>query len=537
MAPILKPLSTEVNIAASIHDQTQIELDFEYSFLPRSESITSHSIFNPVAELYFFLPNSLAIHPDSYSRDQFYNDLTNYTRFRAPEIEGGGLKLIEVLSKYFAPHLSTHDKEKLVPLAVQQVKLFGNRINSQLKDLYNQVSENSDSRTVDSGNRDLRSLSKAGQLIQDIKSELYNFQEKYVEAATHESLLLNKNLQQAIMNTDEFLCNRTISTFSGLHILLKSGNLPNTSSLLIEVDSLLHRLATHRKQFNYLSIESQKSSQELEYFYYRYGLLKKFLSRPLHISKNSSKQERVYRNWIAGAGAGLAGLWAQIADYQAKKFAYTKDVGLNFLTIALAAIIVYVFKDRIKDLAKEYFNEKLKSYLPDFKTKLYYSYVNSNAKTSKVQIGFYQEYMRYLKAQSCPQDVFYVRKMKGRRDIGEEVLDTILHYCKTVSIDSNQLQSTLTGVFALKDIWRFNFNYFLDHLDDPNKLLSTFDIEDGPGNISAPKVYHINLILKVTSENQVSFAHYRLIIDKKGIVRIEEVSGPSSLTYKIQTKQ
>ena len=78
---------------------------------------------------------------------------------------------------------------------------------------------------------------------------------------------------------------------------------------------------------------------------------------------------------------------------------------------------------------------------------------------------------------------------------------------------------------SIKDTNRFNCGYFLDHLDDHIKNVSIYGEDEGPVTIAAPKVYHMNLVLRLAGKNERRLAHYRAVLDKQGLVRLEEVSG------------
>src|SRR5262249_27427523 len=115
----------------------------------------------------------------------------------------------------------------------------------------------------------------------------------------------------------------------------------------------------------------------------------------------------------------------------------------------------------------------------------------------------------------------YVRKLRGRHDIGEEHLENVIHFHKSLHFDAEGVSSGLPGIRSIKDVNRFNFSYFLDHLDDPVKNISVYGDDEGPATIAAPKVYHLNLVLRMTNGSEGQFAHYRVILDKQGLVRLE----------------
>ena len=64
----------------SIHDLHQMELKLNYPLLD------NHRRNSYEVDLYFFAPRSLGVHPQTYSKQQFYTDLQSYIRIRTPSV-------------------------------------------------------------------------------------------------------------------------------------------------------------------------------------------------------------------------------------------------------------------------------------------------------------------------------------------------------------------------------------------------------------------------------------------------------------------
>jgi hypothetical protein len=490
---------------ASVHDQSQIELDFDYLI-----SATK----NYDIDLYFFFPRSMGVSSSSYSRDQFYQDLVNHTRFHSPKGDDPETEVLKELGAYLGSTETFESKEAKRTYLIQQIKLFGNRINARLKEL---AKSSDPQRILDEARR--------------VRGEIQFFRQEYVAKAKVPSLAVHQEVRRALLNVDEYLLNRVASSFSALKQRLETNDAPGARELGQALLSFLAEDAEYRRKQGQQYVDQKASQTDLEYFYYRFGLLKKFVSDPLYIEKKRKRQDRVYRNWVAGCGAALAGVWAQVADLQAKKIVHAKDIGFNFFAVALMAILIYVFKDRIKDISKEYFSDKLRAYLPDFKSRLEYPVITSDLKNRTLQLGRYEEFVTYLKTTQTPAEVQFIRKLHGRRDLGEEATETVLHYHKSIELARDgELAGSLPGVRAVKDVLRLNFSTFLSHLDDPLKSLAIFDEDEGPVRVETPKVYHVNLVVKVGAE-ETSLSHYRLILDKKGIARLETVTSPGQFSY------
>ena len=511
---------------ASVHDQTQVELDIDYQIFRAEHGLGAHTWS---VNFYFFIPHSLGIHPSSYTREQFYNDLTNHMRLHTPNPGGSALDLLKPVTEYLSSYTKTRKKTDLVTLVSQQVKLFANRINTSLK----QIQQNLTLELSDPAELLVlhRELNQNKRIIQELMHDIEIFRSQYVENVRQPQLKIVPEVQKVILSADEFITNRLEATFSRLLHRYRASDNPHVIELRGLFKEILSSHSRYQRSHPEHSADIKKQTTDRETFYYRHGLLKKYISMPLYLQKKISKQERVYRNWIAAFGAALAGVWAQIADFQARRMVEHKDLGFSFFGIAGLAIIAYVFKDRIKDLSKEYFNEKLKTYLPDFKVKLIHTIVTDDLHTKHIQIGAFNEYMRYLDLSSTPEEIQYIRKMNERKDFHTENLEGVIHYNKKIKLNMDSLKLEFKGVSSIKDIIRFNFSDFLDHLDDHQKRLATFDEDEGTGEIITPKVYHINLLIHSLSESLNRFAHYRVVLDKRGIVRVDEMNSSDLLQY------
>ncbi len=525
----------KVGIKASVHDRTQIELDFDYCTLVEGTGVGAGIKKEGCGiDFYFFIPNSFGINSGTYSRDQFYNDLTNHIRLHTPVTSGSLLDPLNSLKEYFSSTTLASRKAELVPLVCQQIKYFGNSVNHRLKSIHLSITKlcsDANEAADNAASRSFMSDSAYKFEAEELSDEIEKVRSLYIEQVRDPSLTVDAKVRKALLVVDEYVVNRVISAYSSLVQNCFKSDVSKVPLLKSSILNILIKEHRYRQHHGNLYVGKRKDTIEQEYFYYRHNLLKKYVSRPLYIQKKSFKQERIYRNWLAGMGAALAGLWAQIADYQAHRMAHKGDLGLSFVGVALIAILIYVFKDRIKDLSKEYFNEKLKAYLPDFKVVLFHELITPSVKPKKVPLGSYQEFVRFLDSPSIPAEVQFIRKLTGRRDIGEEHLERIIHYNRKIKLDFNNLKKTVAGATATKDILRFNFSSFLDHLDDNLKSLSFYDENEGVGEVRAPRVYHLNLIVQVATKTRNQFAHFRIILDKIGIVRLEKIGDPDSLSY------
>ena len=105
--------------------------------------------------------------------------------------------------------------------------------------------------------------------------------------------------------------------------------------------------------------------------------------------------------------------------------------------------------------------------------------------------------------------------------VGENIMYSKRHIkiycgkCKTLFNDFN--------VDGINDIIRFNIRHFLNKMDNPEKRLFMPDSNDAIKRIRGARVYHLNLVLKyVLPDNSDAFRHFRIILNRDGIKRINE---------------
>lgn len=481
-----------------VHDQSHLEVCLNYPLSEQENNSRRYKI-----DFYFFIPTVMAITPSSYPKDRFYSDITNYTRAHTPYTESGDEKLLEEISNYISNLISKTPNQKSLKLIIRTVKLFGNTLNKRLQE--------------DS----LKNLDQLNQIILII--ELYR--EKCVKKIIKQNLNIPLQLRHVMMLVDEYLSNK-IET-----VLAEINTRTDSEEIRTHVTAVLNKELEYRYQNSDYFFIKKTTDSEKEYFFFRQNLLRKVIALPLFLDVKKKKLDDRYRNIIASLGAALAATWAQLAEHHTYKTTNASDFGFQFITVAAFAVGVYVFKDRIKDLSKEYVSEKLKGHIPDIKGTL----VNEDLGIS----GNTSEYVHYIDEKNISAEVRFLRRLSGRWDVEPPFQDTVLHYHRTVDLKRDPKQISQLNITSIKDILRFNFSFFLKHLDDPIKQFISYDQEDGITKINFPKVYHLNVVIKMSTEmpsfgkkqERIDFERYRLIFNRIGIIRIESLSENQKLFF------
>ncbi|SMF36944.1 hypothetical protein [Pseudobacteriovorax antillogorgiicola] len=486
-------------VKAYRHDQTQIEVDLLYPI--NSTGAEQKKI---KAELFFYVPNSLGELSKVCDKSQFYRGITNYFRFKSPDLKRLNINILSDLKDYLRVAKQVALSSDEVSRYSKEVRLFASGLNRMLKDIQQNLGNHHDSQLLDE--------------LLGLQADVTWFRDHIVDPLRQARLWLPKDLRKIVLLCDEYISNRIHYSLSQEFKTLKSmaGERSKLSRSMLEI---LKSEADYRKSMNKVFFLGGDEPSDREYLSYRDSLLKKHVSRPLYIESNRRAQGSVYRNMVAAFGAALAACWTTVMELKVYRESLGEDIGLEFFMVVAIGILIYVFKDRIKDLSKEYFNEKLKKHLPDYKSDLTHPDLRSRGN----RLGFYEECLRYIKSDRVPDDIKFVRKLKGRRDIESHHLESVIHYEKKICLEQKLICEAWPDAHSIKEVFRFNLHDLLRNLADPLKNLTVFDVEDGPVDLGVPRNYHINMVIRVSTDEDMNILHYRAVINKTGILRLEEV--------------
>lgn len=511
----------------SIHDRTQLQSKFDFE-LTGDES-TAYEV-----DVYFFFPQNMGVNADTYPLTAFYADLTHLLRVRTPELADGPDRIpaITAADQYFAARLNVYKRRTLQELVIHDTKMFGCLLYTELKRFLSDLSQELRHSTPD-----LTWARRNSERLEGIHRELRDYREQYVQAVQTDPVPIPE-VRRAFLLVNEYLSYRLEEVLIRLHNLL----LPHAlacADLLNQIEALMMGEQAYREEN--LGVGGLGLQARGEAHYYRLGLLKKYVSEVLFLRSERVKRDHVYRNFIGAFGAALAAFFAALANLQTAHVIRSDDHWRVALVVFLG-VVAYVFKDRIKDVTKEYFYNRLKVWLPDFDVKLYFRHFAADGRPAEVCLGSSQECTRYLTRSSLPEEILYLRDLGHQAEFEPERNETYIHYNKRISVTPlGQLHEHLAQatVRRIRDVLRFDVARFLTKLDNPEKKLNYFD-GHGVASVEAPKVYHLNLIFRYTITRyrgetpvlrELEVERLRVVLNKTGIVRIEQVISRGELGF------
>lgn len=522
-----------------VHDRSQFEVQFEYNFLNTLSKKERKKDKKYSIETFFFIPRNMGISSFNYSKSQFYNDLHAYIRFKTPDMTFNQiydeksiyspLKIIRANLEIFGYDQS----DDICISTINEAKLFGCLINGYLKNGNNQIKKLINELTY------YKNLLKSKRIFEVLEKEVQTFIndtvcifEKYRSLRQNYEKLapkINENVSGNIKIVDEYITYRLENSLALIFNEIENlSNLKeiNCKDILTFITNIANKESEYRIKNGFICFKNS-TSVNYEYYSYRLSALKKHIFQVLYLDIRHIKNEKKYKNLMAMFGAGAAALL-----YLPAQTMITFNSNITFSLIFIA-VLAYMFKDRVKELSKEILLDKILNrfhrFFPDNDLFIQdYTVLTDKSNKKKNLIGRCKEFMRFIDKNKIDKDIITLRNLGHVVDTDEERHEEVIYYRKEVSLSSHKIIHTHHRRTNIKDIIRFNIIEFLDKLDNPTGKINFYDMEKNIfSSLKAPKVYHLNIIFKYSIEdkncNDTVYQRIRVVLDKNGIVRIEEV--------------
>ncbi|MCB9558479.1 MAG: hypothetical protein H6707_20350 [Deltaproteobacteria bacterium] len=495
----------------ALHDSHRIELKVDYA--RADQSGVDYRV-----ESFFFIPSSLGIDSQSYPSDRFYRDVQAHIRFKTPNLALDVLKgdddtvlgdLRELLGRCRRNPSDENAREHLVV----ELKMFGcvvrANVRNTLWNLCQRVREGRRDRAL----LDIQSISE--RFHSDIGNVLTRFREFRARLVDG---VLARRVADTYLNVDEFI---SLAVEYGLAELVAAIDSSRNRAELEPVrraacDGLLQERG-HRKAAGYGSLVDDDDRNN-EYFVYRRGRLKKFVTSALWLEIERVRGDKGWVQLAAAIAAGVAMAFAVLSTV-----GYTRWFGINSSGFIVAAVISYMMKDRIKDALKSYFSRRMTRWLADYSVRIIDPIGGQH-------IGRCREAVCHIRSEDLPHDVRELRRTDDTSSIeADSKPETILKYEKQIRIHRDAVVQRLHSEhFELSDILRFDFSEFLTRTDDARSMVAVYDAASNRvSQRELPKVYHTNVIVVLTAERKAvpsrTLYRVRVVFDRRGIRRLERV--------------
>lgn len=493
-----------------LHNSLQFELKSEYIPHPglKCNEYTQ--------EFYLFIPDSLKINNQTYSKEQFYRDQSNYIRYKTPifslseliDLENHRSPIFRIFS--LGNRLTEADAQML---AEDELKLLGNIVNSSLRRRTSFSIQLAKSQVRKQSTTSLKEEVKA--LLRDLQNfrdtffRLRCFIQEYGEA---------EPLLKHLVYVEEFISNSVNYSLTEFLRFIRSQELSDQEEIDKEISTALLKEKQFRITMGLEPKESDRTPLEREFFFYRAGLLHKYVLDALHLEVNRSTPEPAIKNVVGCLAAGIAMLiYFVMFIWLGKVFI------INSQPFIITTVVLYILKDRLKEGVKTVSYGIAFKWFSDYTTAI-------KSPDRKQSLGSLEETFSFVLPTQLPSEIVAIRNKEFHHVLEDFTRpESVIYYKKKMLMEgsSSVLQNRRHN---LNIIFRFNIMHFLAKADYPYHTYWSFDDKTSKLHpFRLPKVYHVNIIMKNTIMNEsdkveVELKKFRLVIDKNGIKRIERVT-------------
>jgi hypothetical protein len=542
----------QVKSTFAAHDRTQLETVFDYPVIPDLSGASKRQKYE--VEAWFFYPPQMGVNPQTYTKDRFYADLRPLVRFREPrfsfrELVGlnGSRSPIKFLDEYVQKVADGHPPAT-IQRAISEARIFGCSFTSYfLKRI---------------GKR-TKAIHKAHRYIATVYDDQSTGVEHLEDALEETRELLSKALyilrewRRVLVQAENLNQDYLAPLVDELHFIdeyctyrLRDG-LANLMKVATEID---HRLVPdidylaflrrcvamnrlerwYARKRKYFWIDENSTEDEVEKYMYRRGLLKRRTWGVLYLKIRTRPLFEFQRQLGAMAAAGVAALWWVIAMYfitqrggafiGGNAIADSEFWRSSGFLIMTASMIAYVLKDRIKENGRSFFSGVFFRNISDNNERILYE----PATEAPIEVGNVKEYTRFVSQQDLPDAVKELRAQSFADELeSEDASKSIIHYRKAVSLYPQAIALMDYSIRAVHDILRINISGYLTRLDDPQAGTDIISVDGRLSSLKLPKVYHMHIVLRHslrhTRNPQIVYDHFRLVLNKRGILRIERL--------------
>ncbi len=468
------------------HDQLAFEMKLEF---PAPNDVKKPQDYK--VEMYLFVPQSLDVNKQNYTKHNFYRALKTNIRLTTPEyllrkIINGKTNPYVVLLKSVENLMEVQNQETIANFEVES-KRFCSIFGSSLRHLIGQI--NASPKTEDKRI-----------LVDEFIGQSEGIREKYKQLREKITLLGNNEVNKLFEVTDEY---QSLLLEKHIYILVESLKKGKECNDQIEqLINLAYAETRYRKKKGYLSIVGAKrANQDV---LHRNSMLKKFVESNLFLNTDTRREAVFVEQLLFAIAAGIAMVFATGVAFLSRMM-----YGQLSLPFFIALVVSYMFKDRIKELLRLYLDKKHKKFFSDYKTYIF--------NPEKKRIGELKESFHFVKKKNLPDDIIETRKKIQKTDLDIEIkTEKVMLFRNQIRLFKGQGD----GFEGVTQILRYNIWDLTFKMDDPEKEVY-YVKKSGLKQINVERVYHLNLVMRYSVDENSVIKAYRIIASKKGIKRIE----------------
>jgi hypothetical protein len=495
--------------SAISHDRYQLELKLDYQLDLGKE--THYRI-----STYIFVPKSLGITEESYPKNELYRDIKNYIRIKTPEmslrdlIDGdtSPLQRVQQIIEQSSWYLEDPSNNQLI----HALRLFGAMFKSTLREHLNLVE-----RRIRMVPPPTNIHPLVGNLIDEMIAESEKIGARYrMFYAVFNMPYVRKDVFLAHLLVDEYISLLIEESATELFkVVSQHSEGADQVQYCQRLSEIIDKETAHRISRGYDSV--LKPGDENEVYAFRSSVIKKYVSRVLHLSIDTQREGIGIEQVLLAIVAGISMVFATAVAF------YFQSVYGSFTLPAFVALIIgYMFKDRIKQLGQTLFAGKLQANLFDRR-------INIKTLDGKYKLATLREKITFMKESDISHEVRSARQKDPFADLdNDQQGEVVICHTKDIVLNADLFRKAFAGlpkIRGLNDIIRYDIYRYLRKMDDP--VEENFLLRDGKLEVvHSQKVYHINIVSQYSSTsfgNKKIYKRMRLVMSRLGIKRIEHI--------------
>lgn len=486
-----------IDTEVKVHDKFALEFKIGFITDNNPRNINQFRI-----NTWIFVPNSLDINRSTYKKTDFYRDVKNNIRLITPvysleEILKAGRGPLPRLQKALDELAIDPADNVKTESFVYQIKMFVCIMKSALR---------RNARIARRINSDEKSIAHIDAYIKNVKAIALQYREMWDELNKPDVTEQQRNY---FLFGDDFLGN-IIEQYSFKIMTYYKGK-PIYEQVMPKLHQLIEEEIAHKKKKGFMLL-SKGDEKHNSLVITQRNILKKFVESDLFLQVAKRKDGAIAEQVYYGIAAGIAMFFATFVSFFA-----TQRFG-NFTTdLFIILVFSYMFKDRIKDIARYYFASKLGKKYFDTKLKL---------SIRQQEIGWIKEAFDFIEESKLPQEVRDIRARSPLVEAENQFYDEkIMLYRKWVNLSGEDLEKykeyRLSGI---NDITRFTLANLTLKMDNPYIPLYLPDAEKGIEVIQGNKMYSLYYIIHCQSDEEEYYMKYRVLLDRNGIADVSDLS-------------
>lgn len=494
------------------HDRTQVELKLAYGIRPDRKSQDYR------VDIYLFVPKVLGVSRYSYPSERFYAETTTFIRLTSPKVPLEELSEKDSVRPWARSLKAVLKNGRSEPgeiaAAERSLKLLACVFKSSIRDARTAVRE-----PLQAALR-ARDAESAASLISGFAEDVRTARRRLVKVgAPAGEQNESPRLKDAWAGVDEYSSLLAEEALTDLVVVAEEAGLGSpVEEALDKVRDLAIEQYRHRRSCGYRSYAAE--GERNEFLPHRWRVLKRFVSSALYLHVSRESSGALFTDLIGMLAAGLAMLFATLA------LIFIQAVWATSLSIAFVSsmVVAYIIKDRIKELAKRHLGRRLNRMLADHKVVV----MNELGE----EVGTVKEAFDVRSVGEVPKEVLDLRYADlTSHEAVEGRPERVMHYAKQIQLSSAGLRQEFETVPGLTDVTRLNLSTMMGRMDD---VWETYRFIHPTRRVLCEercgRVYHLNVVLRLRDEDgEVELTRARLVVDKKGIRRVEDVSLPGAV--------